>query len=86
MSSDQDDNRPGPRNDPAATAPAADFGDWDEAARAIAHLPWRHSRRFFRSLARHCKLAGHDMRQFLDAIETEFAAAWAEDVRQPSDQ
>jgi hypothetical protein len=85
MSSERDDKRPMPGSDPAAAMPAADFGDWDEAARALAHLPWRHARRFFRSLGRHYKLAGHDMQPLLDAIETELAAAWAEDAHHPSD-
>lgn len=56
------------------------LGDWDEIAQALAHLPWRHARRFFRALGRHCRVAGHDLEQLSVAIESELAAAWGRDA------
>jgi hypothetical protein len=61
------------------------LGDWDEIAQALARLPWRHARRFFRALGRHCRVAGHDVEQLSAAIESELAAAWGRDHGEPGE-
>jgi hypothetical protein len=63
---------------------AGDLADWDEIAQAIAQLPWRHARRFFRALGRHCRAEGHDLDQLSAAIESELADAWGKDGGEPS--
>lgn len=83
MSKEPDDHRPHELDQPGPAIRAAEFADWDEAAQALAHMPWDHARRFFRSLGRHCKVGGHDLQQLIAAIEVELTTGWADETPDP---